>query len=178
MILRKIKLFVKEQRGFLLTEMLASLAIAAIIGLGATFASAQVMNQTTRNNDFTTASRHTLNAIHWISRDTQMAQTIEGVAGFPATDNLTLAWAEWGNTENEVVYSVENGQLKRSYSVDGGAPSVTIVAEYINSDAQMTNFVPDSDNVTYIIKITGSVGAGSTIVDVTKVREIVSRPKL
>ena len=74
MILRKIKLFIKEQRGFFLTEMLASLAIAAIIGLGATFAIAQVMNQTTRNNDYTTASRHTLNAIQWISRDYQMAQ--------------------------------------------------------------------------------------------------------
>ena len=176
MILCKIKLFIKEQRGFLLTEMLASLAIAGLIGLGATVASAQVMNQTARNNDFTTASRHTLNAIQWISRDTQMAQTIVGWDGFPATDNLTLTWATWDNTENEVIYSVENGQLKRSYSVDGGAPSVTLVAEYINPAAAMTNCALDNGVLT--LKITGSVGAGSTIVDVTKVREIVSRPKL
>ncbi|MBA7708340.1 hypothetical protein ES703_117238 [subsurface metagenome] len=176
MILRKIKLFIKEQRGFFLTEMLASLAIAAIIGLGATFAIAQVMNQTTRNNDYTTASRHTLNAIQWISRDYQMAQTIVGWAGFPATDNLTLTWTEWDHTVNQVVYSVVDGQLKRSYSVDGGAPSVTLVAEYINSDAAMTNCA--SDNVVLTLTITGSVGAGSTIVDVTKVCEIVSRPRL
>jgi len=176
MILRKIKLFIKEQRGFFLTEMLASLAIAGLIGLGATIASAQVMNQTTRNNDYTTASRHTLNAIQWFSRDVQMAQTMDGVDGFPATSNLTLTWTEWDNTENEVVYSVENGQLKRSFSADGGAPSATLVAEYINSDAAMTNCVWDNGVLT--LTITGSVGAGSTIVDVTKVREITSRPKL
>ena len=178
MILRKIKLFIKEQRGFFLTEMLASLAIAGLIGLGATIASAQVMNQTARNNDYTTASRHTLNAIQWISRDIQAAQTIEGWAGFPATDNLTLTWTAWDNTVNQAVYYVVNGQLKRSYSVDGGAPRVTLVAEYINSDAAMTNCVPDSDNVVLTLTITGSVGAGSTIVDVTKVREITARPRL
>lgn len=176
MILRNIRLFSKDQRGFTLVEMLASLAIAGLIGLGATMANAQVMNQTARNNDYTTASRHTLNALHWISRDTQMAQTIDGVAGFPATSNLTLTWTEWDNTVNQVVFSVVNGQLMRSYSVDGGAPSVTLVAEYINSDAQMTNCV--SGNGILTIKITGSVGEGSTVVNVTKLREIASRPKL
>jgi len=176
MILRNIRLFSQNQKGFTLIETLASLAIAGLIGLGATMANAQVMDQTARNNDYTTASRHTLNALQWISRDVQMAQTVEGTDGFPATSNLTLTWTEWDNTANQVDYSVVNGQLMRSFSVDGGGPSLTLVAEYINSDAQMTNCV--SDNGTLTIKITGSVGAGSTIVNVTKLREIVSRPKL
>ena len=105
-----------------------------------------------------------------------MAQTINGTAGFPATDNLTLLWTEWDNTENEVIYSVENGLLKRGHSVDGGAPSIRLVAEYINTDAAMTNCV--SDNGVITLTITGSVGAGSTITDVTKIREITVRPKL
>lgn len=160
----------------MLMETIASLAIAGLIALGATMANAEVMNQTTRNNDFTTASRHTLNALQWLSRDTQMAQTIDGVDGFPTTDNLTLTWTEWDNTVNQIVYYLVDGQLKRSYSIDGGPPSVTLVAEYINNDIEMTNCV--SDNGVYTLTITGSVGAGSTIVDVTKVSEIASRPKL
>lgn len=176
MILRNIRLFSQDQKGFTLIEMLASLAIAGLVGLGATIANAQVMEQTARNNDYTTASRHTLNALQWLSRDIQMAQTVAGADGFPATSNLTLTWVEWDNTVNQVDYSVVNGQLWRSFSVDGGDPGLTLVAEYINSDPEMTNCV--SDNGTLTIEITGSVGAGSTIVNVTKVREIVSRPKL
>ena len=160
----------------MLYELLASLAIAGLIGLGASIASAQVMSQTSRNNNFTTASRHTLNAMQWISRDTQMAQSVNGVDGFPSTENLTLTWTEWDNTENEVVYSITNGLLKRSYSVDGGAPVVTLVAEYISSDADLTNCV--SDNGVYTFTITGTIPMGTKSIDVTKVREIAARPKL
>jgi type II secretory pathway pseudopilin PulG len=176
MILRRIRLFIKDQRGILLPEMLASLAIVAIIALGVSIASTQVMSQTARNSDYTTASRHTLNAIQWISRDTQMAQTIAGADGFPATDDLVLTWTGWDNSEHEVTYSVVNGRVIRSYSVDGGPPSVTVVAEYINSDMAMTNCV--SDNGVLTLTITSSVGVGSKITDVTKMREITRRPKL
>ena len=176
MILRNIKLFRKNQRGFTLIETLTSVAIAGLIGLGATMANAQVMNQTANNNNITTASRHTLNALQWISRDAQMAQTVEGVEGFPATSSLTITWIEWDNTENQVVYSVVDGQLRRSHSAGGGDPTVTVIAEYINSDADMTNCV--SENGTLTITITGSVGQGSKTVNVTKVGEITSRPKL
>lgn len=174
--LRLKKLFSIEPRGFTLVETIASLAIAGLVGLGATIANAQVMNQTARNNAFTTASRHTLNALQWISRDVQMAQDIDGDTGFPDTSNLTLTWVEWDNTVNQVVYSVEDGELKRTYTVGGGDPTVTLVAEYINSDAELTNCV--SDNGVLTLTITGTVGLGSKAVSVTKTSEITSRPKL
>lgn len=174
--LRLKKFFSIEQRGFTLVETLAALAIAGLVGLGATIANAQVMNQTAKNNAFTTASRHTLNALQWISRDYQMAQTIDGETGFPTTSNLTMTWTEWDNTVNQVVYSVEDGQLKRTYTVGGGDPIVTLVAEYINPDADMTNCA--SDNGVLTLTITGSVSAGSRMVDVTKTSEITSRPRL
>lgn len=176
MTLHRIKMFIQKQRGFMLYEMIASLAIAGLIGLGATIASAEVMNQTTRNNDYTTASRNTLNAMQWMSRDTQMAQSINGTAGFPFTENLTLSCTRWDNTDIEIVYSVEDGKLKRHYSVNGSLDSTTLIAEYINSDIDMTNCT--SDNGVITLTITGSVGAGSTIVDVTKVCKIASRPRL
>jgi prepilin-type N-terminal cleavage/methylation domain-containing protein len=174
--LRLKKLFSIEPRGFTLVETIAALAIAGLVGLGATIANAQVMNQTARNNAFTTASRHTLNALQWISRDVQMSQDIDGDTGFPETSDLTLTWVEWDNTVNQVVYSLEDGELKRTYTVDGGDPTVTLVAEYINSDADLTNCV--SDNGVLTLTITGTVGVGSKAVSVTKTSEITSRPKL
>ncbi len=176
MIFRKIKAFGKDQRGITLVEMLVSVTIASIIGLGATVATGQVMNQTAKNNDYTTASRQTLNALHWISRDAQMSQTINGTAGFPASSNLTLSWTGWDDTDYQVIYSLSDSQLKRYYSAGDGDPSETFIAEYINSDAEMTNCT--SDNGTLTLTITASVGEGARKIDVTKKREITSRPNL
>ncbi len=171
-----IKSLGKDQRGMTLVEVLVSVAIAGIISLGATLANGQVLNQTTRNNDFTTASRQTLNALHWIGRDTQMAQTINGTSGFPATSSLTLTWTDWDNTEYEVVYSVTDGKLIRSYTAGEGSPSVTFIADHINSEADKTYCT--TDNGTLTLTITASVGEGDKIIDVTKKRVITSRPNL
>lgn len=174
MISRRLRLFHRHQVGFTVLEVIVALVITGVIGLGATMTVAQVLNQTARNNDYTTASRQTLNAIHWISQDTQMAQTVVpgGAAGFP----LTLTWVEWDNTTHSVVYSLAGNQLRRNYSVDGGTPRQNLIAEYINPDTALTSAT--SDNGVLTLTITASVGPGTNTVDVTKVREITSRPNL
>jgi prepilin-type N-terminal cleavage/methylation domain-containing protein len=174
MIPHKFELFNRNQRGFTLIEMLVVVAITGLIALGASIASVQVINQSTSNTDYTAASRDTLNAINWVSLDTQMAQTIQtdGAAGFP----LTLHWLDWDNKAYEVIYSLEDSKLKRSYSVNGSGPRVIYVAEYINTDTQMTNCA--SDNGVLTLKVTSSVGEGRQTCSVTKVREISSRPSL
>ena len=175
MIFRKIRLFYKNQAGFTLIELMVALVISGIIGLGATVSSGQVLNQTSRNSDYTTASRNAMNAIHWISRDAMMAQTINGAEGFPQNEDLSLNWVEWDNTVNSANYSLENGILRRIYS-DGSQVTNTIIAQYINPDEEMTNCV--SYNGTLTLTITSSVGEGSKVVNVTRVREIISRPQL
>jgi prepilin-type N-terminal cleavage/methylation domain-containing protein len=175
MMFRKNKLHYKNESGFTLIETLVSLAITGLIGLGATMSIAQVCNETTRNDDFTTASRNVMNAIYWISQDAQTAQIISGVTGFPQTADLSLAWVDWDNSSHNATYSLENGQLKRSYNVDGQI-TMTLIAEYINPGANMTNCV--SANGTLTLTITSSFGEGSRIVDVTRIREITCRPKL
>jgi prepilin-type N-terminal cleavage/methylation domain-containing protein len=181
MIFRKTKLCYKNEAGFTLIEILVSLAITALIGLGATMSIAQMLNQTARNNDFTTASRNAMNAVYWISRDAQMAQTISGVAGFPGTSDLSLAWVDWNNSSHNATYSMANDRLLRTYrtyNVDGQITETTetLIAEYINPSANMTSCV--SVNGTLTLTITSSVGEGSRVVDVTRIRDMTSRPKL
>jgi len=170
-----IKNIFKSQRGFTLIDTLLSLVITGIIGVGASAASFQVLNQTSKNSDYTTASRNAMNAIHWISRDAIMAQTINGTTGFPSTSDLSLAWKTWDNAGCTVDYELEDGQLRRIYS-NGGETTQTLVAEYINPDAEKTYCSTYNGTLTFVI--TSSVGEGNKIVDVVRKCEIVSRPRL
>ena len=175
--IRRLKhIFKAGQNGFSLVEMLLALTILCIVTLGVTMANAQIMTQTSRNTDFTLASRQALNAAHWISRDAQMSHSMIGMAGFPQTDNLTIEWEEWDNSEHIVVYSLQGNKLMREYSVDGGAVETTLIADYINPDPLKTYTTPPTDNNTLTIKITSSVGQGQRVVDFAKEFYITSRP--
>ena len=174
--LRKLKSLNTNQQGFLLIEVLGALVIASLISLTVTMANAQVLNQTSNNNNYTTASRNTQNAIYWIGRDVQMAQTINGTDGFPQTENLVLTWTTWENNVHTANYTLANGELQRMYTIDAGSPITTKVAEYINPGAAMTNC--SSDNGVLMLTITSSVGEGRKTVDVTKTHRITSRPNL
>ena len=173
--LSKFKSLIRSQKGFTLIEFIVAVAISGIIGLGASIASAQVLNQTATNNDYTLASRNTLNALHWISRDVSMAQDITGANGFPQTDNLCLSWMGWDNTAYTANYTLENGVLKRHYS-QNDQTGITVIASYINPDVALTHCT--ADNTTLTFTVTCSVGEGDRIIDVTKVRIITSRPNL
>ncbi len=175
MMIPRIKLLRQNEAGLTLIETLVSLAITGLIGLGAAMSSAQVLNETSRNNDYTTASRSAMNAVHWISRDAQMAQVISGYAGFPQTSDLSLSWIDWNNSSHNATYSLEAGQLRRIYTADGETTE-TVIAEYINSSANMTYCT--SDNGTLTLTITGTVGEGSRVANVTRIREMTARPKL
>jgi prepilin-type N-terminal cleavage/methylation domain-containing protein len=174
MIRRKLRALRRQQAGFTIIETVVGLLIAGIISLGATMSNAQVLKETSFNSDYTTASQHNLNAIQWISQDTQMSQTIitSGNSGFP----LTLEWVAWNNIEYQVVYTITDNQLRREYSVQGGTPVQTTIAEYINDDDEMTYC--SSDNGVLTLKVTASVGRGVNILDITRTREITSRPNL
>jgi type II secretory pathway pseudopilin PulG len=175
MILRIIRLFHKNRAGFTLIDMLAAIMITGIIAIGASVSTAQVMNQTSRNNDFTTATSNAMNALHWMSRDALVAQTVNGTTGFPLTETLSMRWTGWDNSVYTANYTITGGQLRRIYS-DGTSVTSTVIAEHINPAAGMTGCV--SSNGTITITITSSVGAGAKVIDVTRVREISSRPNL
>ena len=162
------------EKGFTLIEVIAALAITSIIGAGVSMATVQMVDQGSWNSDYTTASRQTLNAIHWIGKDAQMAQTVvpNGSSGFP----LNLIWVEWDNSTHQITYTIAEDKLRRSYSIDGGAPSETLVAQHINPVSENTTCNVSSSVLT--VKITSVVGTGTHAISVSKVREITHRPSL
>lgn len=168
-------LFRRGQAGFTLVEMTVALALTGFIALGVSIAITQMCDQTSRNSDFTTASRHAMNAVHWIGQDIQMAQTVNGTAGFPATSDLVLSWTWWDNSTCTVQYTVTDGVLRRVFS-DGSSQTQTVIAEYVSNDLASTNCT--SDNGTIVFTVTTSVGEGTNAVSVTRSREISSRPQL
>jgi prepilin-type N-terminal cleavage/methylation domain-containing protein len=172
---RIIRFFHKSEGGFSLIETLVSVAISGIIALSASVSSGQVLTQTNRNVNYTTASRNAMNAVYWISRDAQMAQVISGSAGFPATTALSLSWEDWDNVSYNATYSLDNGSLWRSFNVAGQITSA-LIAQNINPSASSSNCT--SDNGTLVISITSSVGAGSKVINVSEVRSVTARPRL
>jgi prepilin-type N-terminal cleavage/methylation domain-containing protein len=176
-ILRKIRRFRRGQAGFTLIELIASLAICGMIALAATMAIAQITKQTVRNNDYTTANRQVLNAMNWISRDAQMAQTIENWEHFPIADDLTLTWETWDNLTVQVVYSVDSDfELRRVCTVEGSPPQQTLIAQYVDIDAESSYCTWDNEEL--VLTLTGSVGSGTRIVNVTRLNTTASRTKL
>jgi prepilin-type N-terminal cleavage/methylation domain-containing protein len=172
---RGLKLFHKSQAGFTLIELIVAVAITSLISLGASISSAQLMNQTSRDSDYTTASRQAMNVINWIGRDALVAQSINGTAGFPGTGSLTFSWTGWDNIVYSANYSTVNGTLRRTYS-NGSNVSTTFIAENINTAADKT-FCSFSGGV-LALTVTSSIGKGDRIIDMTKSRKITCRPKL
>jgi prepilin-type N-terminal cleavage/methylation domain-containing protein len=169
--LRKQGRLLKGQRGFTLIEILVAVTIVAVIAVGVTMTTFQILKQSVKNRDFVTASQFTMNAIHWISRDAEMAQGIQTGAnhGFP----LTLSWVDWGSSVYQAVYSIDNGVLKRTYSHTGEATVQTVLAQSVNTVSGETTCEYNSKFLT--VQITAKVGQGDYTSTVSNTREIFMR---
>ena len=167
--------FRRRQAGFTLIEVLVAVALMGIISLGAAVSSGQLLNQTSHDRDYTLASHNTANALNWIGRDALMAQQITGWQGFPATTPLTLTWTTWDNTVYTANYTMSGATLIRTYTGGSGISRI-VIADGISADPAKTYCTSNSTTLTFTI--TSSIGEGSKVIDVTRTRSIVCRPKL
>jgi len=163
-----------HQSGYTLLEVIASVVVMALLGLGAAAVSRQMMIQGPRDNNNSVATQNLDNAFATIDRDAAMAQTITPATGgkFP----LTLSWTTWSCTVCQVVYSLQGGALLRQYSENGAVVSTATIAANINSNADLTNCAYTGGVLT--MKLSASVGSGASAVTLTNTYEISPRPGL
>jgi len=181
MIFHRLGLINKGQRGFTLVGWLMAIVVTGIISGGITMTIFQVFDQNARSTAHMTAVKQVEHAVHWISRDAQMAQTVEttGLDGFP----LTLTWVEWNNDVHRVAYILEDDELKRSHYVNPGEPSETlvetVVAQYIVLDPAKTSCSWDDVAGELTFTLTATVGYSSSQESTeTRVCEVIPRPDM
>jgi len=133
-----IKNILKIQAGFTLIEVMIAVAIMGIIGTGIMAVISQTIKENVRNRGQMTAIQQVENAGYWVTRDTQMSQTVSpdtaDSSGFP----LLLEWEEWDGDEYKVTYSLIGGELQRSLVKNAETAVQTIVARSVNAGSTLT----------------------------------------
>jgi prepilin-type N-terminal cleavage/methylation domain-containing protein len=152
---------IRDRAGFTVIEMLVVIGITSLLGVGVVTAFVLMSNTSSRNSDQTYAVKQLQNAAYWLRVDAKRAQTVQtdvGASGLP----LQMSWVEWDNSVHQVVYSVVGDKMQRSYSVDGGQPTVITVADYIDSGVLKTNVSYIGGILTF--ELTTNVGDGANAI--------------
>ena len=152
-------------------ELLLVIALTGLITAAITTTFFQVFAMNTRAANHMIAVSQVQQAGKLVSEDILETQSVNatGGSGFP----LVLAWTVQNSTAVEVIYTLEDGELWRSESIDGGDPTMTRVAEYINSDqtnCAPLDVLPAGGVLTFTV--TATVGDESE----TRVYEVKPRP--
>jgi len=151
----KMKRLHKDQRGFSIIELLVVIVLTGLITTAITTTFFQVFNINARTANHMSALSQVQQAGKLVSEDILEAQVID--------DNPTggeFLILGWNSTAiHEVTYTLEDGELWRSESIDGGSPTTTRVAEYISSNP--TETYCNLDGEVLIFKVTAIVGEGT-----------------
>lgn len=176
--LHRLGLINKNQRGFTLLELLIAATIVSFVIGGTTMTIFQIFSGNIRSSNHMTAIRQVQNAGYWVSHDAQMAQDVA-----PAEESvddpdgtrfpLTLTWTDWSSDEHEVTYNIVDNKLTRSYSVNEGEASQTLIAKFI--DSTNTSCYKNEEGI-LTLTITAKLGAGSQVASETRVYEVIPRP--
>jgi len=151
----KMKRLHKDERGFSIIELLVVIVLTGLVTTAVTTTFFQVFNINTRTANHMSALSQVQEAGKLVSEDILGAQEIDDN---PAGGEFLII--VWNSTAvHEVTYTIEDGKLWRSESIDGGGPTVTRVAEYISSDP--TETYCDWSGYVLIFKVTATVGEGT-----------------
>jgi len=119
-----------KQKGATLLELLAAMAITALILTGVVGLIFQEFSGTATAKTSVTVAHEIGNAARWLSQDGMMAESTNLVEGAHPADNLTLTWIErrdFSDIPHSSSYYLEGAQLRREY--DG---TMTTVARDIS----------------------------------------------
>ena len=141
-----------RQKGFTYIEVVLAIAIIGSVGVVSSGAIFQIFKGIDHDDEHLTAVGQVHNAGYWISRDTQMAQSVS-VDGLTLPDFLVLTWTEWDAAGDPVYHSARYffadmvdglGKLKRNHWSSAGANEETFIAEHVYYDPS------DVDNTTKV----------------------------
>lgn len=130
----------KQEIGFTIIELLVATAIMALASVAAGMAIYQVFGGTEVNNDHMTALHQVQNAGYWISRDSQMAMSVNTTDELSFPHFFHIGWTEWDDdgtpSYHLIHYTLENGSgnlysLKRTHMSTGALTEEMMVADYI-----------------------------------------------
>ena len=145
----------KDQRGLTIIELLVLIVLTSLITAAVTTTFFQVFDMNTRTANHMSALSQVQQAGKLVSEDILESQALDdNPAG---GEFLILGWN--GTAVHEVTYTLEDGELWRSESIDGGGPMMTRVAEYIDSDPTKTYC--ELQGTVLIFKVTATVGEGT-----------------
>jgi len=170
----KMKELNRNQSGFTLVEMLVVVVLIGLISTGITASIMQLLTINTRSSNHMIAVRQVQQAGKEVSKDGLQAQPSKIDDSPSGGEFLILGWTDWEGLENEVIYTIEGGELYRSHTVDGEPVSTgpPFVARYIDPDE--TSCVWASGVLTFTV--TATVSGGPQQATETRVYEIEPRP--
>jgi prepilin-type N-terminal cleavage/methylation domain-containing protein len=155
----------KNESGYTLIELLISITLITVTVAIAGAVIFQVLRGTNSNSDRMTAVHQVQNAGFWISRDAQMAVSVNTTDELSVPEFLHLGWTEWDDEGSPIYHSVHYtfedltegiGTLKRNHTTTAGLDEQTVIAEYIYYDPDDLSCTSNTsyDSVVMIIKLT------------------------
>lgn len=166
----------RSQKGFTLIELIIALAIASAIGVAVTMTAHNMIAIPSMSNDSNTAINQVRNAVNWINKDVQGANTVNATPGAPGFFSISLQ--EWDSgTEiwsvHNITYSLEGGTgLKELWRYYDSGTTRNLIAQFIEPEsAGVTECSWNATASVLTVSITATVG------DATETRTIQVKPR-
>jgi prepilin-type N-terminal cleavage/methylation domain-containing protein len=136
MILKRLLGKIQRQAGFSLLELLVVLAILSLLSMAINAGIVHAVRVSSDGSERMTAIKQVENAMQWLTKDVQQAQTVNISLGngFP----LGLSWIEWNGTVHHVSYRFAGTDLERVHEIDSGISQTTVVARYLDVTGDRT----------------------------------------
>jgi prepilin-type N-terminal cleavage/methylation domain-containing protein len=170
----------RGHKGFTLVETIMAIGVAVILLASISFAIYRVFDANWRGTTHMVAVKEVENAIHYISRDAEMAQLPESTPSisahaFDANPILLMNWTnEFDSASGNVTYTRDGDKLVRTYTDNTGSVTNT-VAEHIDfSQSQWSLSSTIQDGMSYSFRISSSI-SGARSANETRSFEIVPR---